>query len=120
MPALALRPFTEADFPALMGWVRTPDALAQWCAAFFSFPLDTDQLRRYLDSAAQTQAREIFAAEWDGEAVGHVELSMIWPHLSCRLSRVLVAPKRRQLGFGRTLVDLACEPCFLGAPRLAN
>lgn len=110
---IALRPFRQSDFAALISWVPTPDALAQWCAGFFQFPLDVSQLQEYLESADRRHAREIFTAESEqGESVGHVELSMIWPHLSCRLSRALVAPERRGIGLGRQIVGLAISRAF--------
>jgi len=109
---LVLRPFEKCDFSTLVSWVPTPDALAQWCAAFFAFPLDEAQLSRYLDSAKQPHARDIFTAIQDGESVGHVEVSMIWPHMSCRLSRVLIAPRFRGSGIGRKMVSLAVAHAF--------
>ena len=90
---LKLRPFTQTDFGHLISWVSTPETLGQWCAAFFRHPLDEDQLQRYLDSASQPNVRTIFSAlAPSGEAVGHIEVSMVWPHLSSRLSRIIVAP----------------------------
>lgn len=113
MVTVTLRPFEERDFATLTSWVPTPDALAQWCAAFFKFPLDDLQLRRYLDSAAP-HTREIFAAQTQaGEAVGHIEVSMIWPHLSCRLSRIIVDPNKRAQGVGRMMVSLAVSHVFV-------
>lgn len=109
---LVLRPFEKGDFASLLSWVPTPHALAQWCVAFFTFPLDEAQLSHYLDSAKQPLARDIFTALQDGEAVGHIEVSMIWPHLSCRLSRVLIAPRHRGSGVGRKLVRLAVAHAF--------
>ncbi len=108
-----LRPFDRSDFERLISWVATPQALGQWCAAFFRHPLDEEQLRRYLDSAAQPNVRTIFTAFVpSGEAVGHIEISMIWPHLSSRLSRVLVAPARRSEGIGGAMVARACAFSF--------
>jgi RimJ/RimL family protein N-acetyltransferase len=109
---LTLRPFGERDFATLISWVPTADALGQWCAAFFAHPLDENQLRRYLESARTPGMREIFTVAEAGRAVAHVELGMIWPHLSCRLSRVLVAPGERRLGVGRETVRLAVAHGF--------
>lgn len=109
---LALRPFDRNDFANLIAWVSTPEALSQWCAAFFRHPLNEEQLQRYLDSATTPYVREIFAVTDADTIVGHVELSMIWPHLSCRLSRVLVDPGKRRQGFGREAVRLAVSRGF--------
>ena len=105
---LKLRPFSQTDFGRLISWVSTPEMLGQWCAAFFRYPLDEDQLQRYLDSASQPNVRTIFTAlALSGEAVGHIEVSMIWPHLSSRLSRIIVAPGRRGEGVGGAIVARA-------------
>src|SRR4051794_4819777 len=46
--AVTLRPFEREDFKRLISWLPTSEALGQWCASFFAFPLDEDQLQRYL------------------------------------------------------------------------
>ena len=110
---LKLRPFARTDFERLISWVSTPEALDQWCAAFFGHPLDEEQLQRYLDSASQPNVRTIFTAlAPSGETVGHIEISMIWPHLSSRLSRIIVAPGRRGGGIGGTMVACAAALSF--------
>src|SRR3954463_2387336 len=98
---LTLRPFENRDFAPLISWVPTADELVQWSAARFRHPLDGDQLRRHLQSATGSDTLETFTVTRDGRTVAHVELGMIWPHLSCRLSRVLVAPGERGRGVRR-------------------
>jgi RimJ/RimL family protein N-acetyltransferase len=112
-PEVTLRPFDRSTFDRLISWVPTQRALTQWCAAFFRYPLDHTQLQRYLDSAAQSFTRTIFTAhDQAGEPVGHIEISMIWPHLSCRLSRVLVTPDRRGEGIGAAMLARAAAFAF--------
>jgi RimJ/RimL family protein N-acetyltransferase len=99
--SIALSPFGTDDFDRLISWLPTEDDLVEWCAGFFRYPLTRAQLERYLESSRQPDARVIFTARTaDGTAVGHIEVSQIWPHLSSRLSRVLVAPERRHRGIG--------------------
>jgi RimJ/RimL family protein N-acetyltransferase len=110
---ITLRPFERSDFKRLISWVPTPEAHGQWCGSFFGYPLDESRLQRYLDSASQPNTRAIFTALLpSGEPVGHVEISNIWPYLSSRLSRVLVAPDRRQLGIGAGMVSRAVTFSF--------
>jgi RimJ/RimL family protein N-acetyltransferase len=109
---LTFRPFEERDFAPLISWVPTADELVRWSAARFRHPLDEDQLRRHLESARVSDPLEMFTVTREGRAVAHVELSMIWPHLSCRLSRVLAAPDRRGRGVGRRVVGLAVSHAF--------
>jgi RimJ/RimL family protein N-acetyltransferase len=111
-PHLSLRPFAREDFERLISWVRSQEALAEWCAGFFRHPLDDAQLARYLESSKQPHARVIWAAESDGEHVGHVEISQIWPYLSSRLSRVLVAPDHRRRGVGAAMIGSALSFSF--------
>jgi RimJ/RimL family protein N-acetyltransferase len=112
-PAITLRPFERSDFKRLISWVPTPEAHEQWCGSFFGYPLDESQLQRYIESAGQPNTRVIFTAVLSsGEPVGHIELSQIWPYLSSRLSRVLVAPDRRHLGIGSGMVSHAITFSF--------
>lgn len=105
--------FDVEDFDRLISWLPTETDLVDWCAAYFRYPLTQSQLERYLESSKAPNVREIFTA-WtdDGEAVGHVEISQIWPHLSGRLSRILVAPSRRRRGIGLSVVEQALSRTF--------
>jgi RimJ/RimL family protein N-acetyltransferase len=114
-PDLSLRPFVREDFGRLISWVQSQEALAEWCAGFFRHPLDDAQLARYLESGKQPNARVIWAAESGGEHVGHVEISQIWPHLSSRLSRVLVAPDHRRREHHVSRIDLGVSATNTGA-----
>lgn len=111
---IALRPFGPDDFDRLISWLPTEDDLVQWCAGFFRYPLTHSQLERYLESSKQPNARAIFTARTtDGEAVGHIEVSQIWPHLSSRLSRVLVVPDQRRRGIGSMIIREALSFSFV-------
>jgi len=113
LPDVVLRPFAREDFGRLMSWVRSEQALVEWCAGFFHHPLDDAQLDRYLESSKQPNARAIWVAETSvGDPVGHVEISQIWPYLSSRLSRVLVAPGRRRRGIGSAMIAKAASFSF--------
>jgi len=110
---IALCPFGRDDFDRLISWLPTEDDLVEWCAGFFRYPLTHAQLERYLESSRQPNTRVIFTARTrEGEAVGHIEVSQIWPHLSSRLSRVLVAPEQRHRGIGSTIIRAALSFSF--------
>jgi RimJ/RimL family protein N-acetyltransferase len=110
---VALRPFAREDFGRLMSWVRSEAALVEWCAGFFRHPLDDAQLDRYVESSKQPNARVIWVAETSGgDPVGHVETSQVWPYLSSRLSRVLVAPDLRRRGIGSAMIAKALSFSF--------
>jgi RimJ/RimL family protein N-acetyltransferase len=112
LPHLSLRPFAREDFGRLISSVQSQDALTEWCAGFFRHPLDDAQLARYVESSKQPNARVIWAADSGGEHVGHVEISQIWPYLSSRLSRVLVAPDYRRRGVGSAMIGRALSFSF--------
>jgi RimJ/RimL family protein N-acetyltransferase len=108
-----LRTFDQTDFERLISWVPTRQTLTQWSAGFFHHPLDRSQLEQYLGSFSQPNIRTIFAAvDQSVSTVGHIEISMIWPHLSSRLSRILVAPARRGEGIGGAMVARAAAFSF--------
>ena len=100
--------FGHDDIPRLLQWVSTPEELHLWAGAFFAHPLDEGQLECYARSAeGEHPQRRIFKAicSASGEVIGHIELSHIWPHLSGRLSRVLVGdPALRGRGVGTRMV----------------
>jgi RimJ/RimL family protein N-acetyltransferase len=112
LPHLSLRPFAREDFGRLISWVRSQETLAEWCAGFFRHPLDDAQLARYLESSKEPNARVIWAAESGGEHVGHIEISQVWPYLSSRLSRVLVAPDYRRRAVGSAMIGRALAFSF--------
>jgi RimJ/RimL family protein N-acetyltransferase len=110
---VTLHPFGREDFSRLISWLSTEAELVEWCAAFFRYPLTDAQLERYLESAKQPNSRIIFTARAaGGEAVGHIEISQIWPHLSCRLSRILVAPEQRRRGVASSMIAQALLAAF--------
>ena len=110
---VTLRPFSRDDFGRLISWLPSEAAHIEWCGAFFGFPLDDAQLERYLESSTRPNGRVVFSAERPtGEVVGHVEISHVWPRLSSRLSRVLVAPTCRRRGIGSAMVAQALAFSF--------
>ena len=110
---VTLHPFGRDDFSRLISWLPTEADLIEWCAAFFQYPLTDAQLERYLESTKQPNTRMVFTARSIGvDAVGHIEISQIWPHLSSRLSRVLVAPNQRRRGFASSMVARALSISF--------
>src|SRR5262249_60486312 len=110
---ITLHPFGREDFARLISWLPSEGDLVDWCAGFFRYPLTDAQLERYLESAKQPNSRIIFTARSaEDEVVGHIEISQIWPHLSTRLSRILVAPDQRRRGFASSMVARALVVSF--------
>ena len=114
--AIEPRKFDRDDFDRLISWVSSPAALRDWAAMFFFHPLDHRQLRNYLQSVRSEEARRrIYTVidTADSRVVGHIELSQIWPHLSGRISRVLVGePRDRGKGLGSAMVRCLARQAF--------
>ena len=109
---LALPPFAHTAFDRLIGWIPSAELLLQWAGPLFTYPLDREQLDRYLrESQGDPPTRLIFTAVEAGTdaAVGHIEIAKIDPrNRSATLSRVLVGdPSRRGRGTGVAMVRQA-------------
>ena len=113
---IELRNFERADIERLLAWISSPEDLGLWAGGYFQYPVTNEQLSRYLESAADPFGRRrIFKAveAKNGAVIGHVELSHIWPHLSGRLSRVLIGePSLRGKGIGAQMVQCLVDWAF--------
>ena len=77
---IELLPFTEQDFPRLIGWIDSPELLVQWAGTLlFTYPLDERQLKAYLHSSRgnHTQSRVFKVVDEQAKTVGHIELGAI-------------------------------------------
>jgi RimJ/RimL family protein N-acetyltransferase len=108
------RPFGRSDFARLINWMDSPEALPDWAAILFDFPLTESQLEAYLGET-ETGRRQIYVAvdEHSGRELGHIELSNILPHLSAFVSRVLVGDRAlRGRGLGKRMVGELARRAF--------
>lgn len=114
--AIELQPFEEEDVDRLVSWIKTPDDLHGWAGLIFQFPLTREKALKYQSSASDPlQRRRIYKAvnTETGDVVGHIELSHIWPHLSGRVSRVLVGEADlRGRGLGTAMVKSLAAAAF--------
>lgn len=116
-PPVILEPFTEADIDQLIAWIPTPEFLAQWTGAAFSYPLDRAQLTRHLAGTnGETPACLVYKAvnPETGQTIGHGELARIDSrNLSAALARILVGPPGlRGRGIGQALVIALLRVAF--------
>lgn len=117
---VALRPFTEQDFDAIVGAVDSARAKYQWTGVLeFSHPIDCAQLKRHLDFSArkfpgQRYSHRLYTAvNRQAESIGHIELVGISPgNLSATMSRVLVYPRYRGQGYAALMVQGALNIAF--------
>ncbi|BBP65609.1 hypothetical protein PHLH5_31500 [Pseudomonas sp. Cab53] len=107
---VTLRPFQASDFDTVMSWIDCPETLSLWAGATFTYPLDKEQLQRYLDKAGERYPwRSLFGVlDPDEKLIGHIEFSDIWPHLSLRFARILIGdPDARGKGHGQAILRQA-------------
>ncbi|MFF2015121.1 GNAT family N-acetyltransferase [Paenibacillus sp. NPDC058177] len=123
---ILLRYFSVADFPLLQSWSLSPDFLKQWAGPSLTYPLDDEQLQKYMENTnhpAQSSLL-IYSAvhRGSGKVVGHVSLSQINREDShARISRLVVDPQFRGRGIGSRMLQEALRIGFagLGLHRLA-
>ncbi|WP_339241568.1 GNAT family N-acetyltransferase [Paenibacillus sp. FSL F4-0243] len=107
---LILRFISESDFEHLKRWSISPEYLKQWAGPSLTFPLDDDQLTKYLDGANHpaNSDRLIFCAvhEATQQVVGHISFSAIdRANRSARIGRVVVDTDYQGRGFGTRMMN---------------
>jgi len=120
---IELQPFGREDFARLIQWASSPELVLQWSGGGFTYPLDEQQLERYLQGAENDPPlRKIYCAVDAGAVVGHIELNNItWTHRSASIARVLVGdPAARGKGYGEQMMRKIMQLGFeeLGLHRL--
>jgi RimJ/RimL family protein N-acetyltransferase len=114
---LELRPFGPEDFNRLIGWLKSPWEVMSWGGVRWTWPLDPEQLERYLGpSRGPRPSRRVYAALEDGAVVGHADFSgLLVGQDSATICRVLIGPaERRGHGLGRRLMEALCREGFVG------
>ncbi|CAM3693079.1 GNAT family N-acetyltransferase [Cytobacillus oceanisediminis] len=108
--------FTEEDFNLLISWITTPELMVQWSGAHFKYPLDHEQLTKYISSANQENSTEhifkVIEAETD-EAIGHISLGRMDPvNETARIGKVFVSPASRGKGYASEMIQQILSIAF--------
>jgi RimJ/RimL family protein N-acetyltransferase len=105
---IELKPFSRSDFQRLTRWVDSPELMVQWAGPVqFRFPLDEQQLTRYLQTTRSPHptARIFTASDERGKPVGHIELGAInQDNGTASVCRVFVGPAERGRGIGLSMM----------------
>ncbi|MBD1936822.1 GNAT family protein [Microcoleus sp. FACHB-68] len=109
MIKIELQPFERDDFARLIGWITSADLIQQWAPSTFTYPLDDNQLEKYIQtSQGEKPTKKIFKAvdTHTFAVVGHIELDRIdLQNRSGTVSRVLVGEASlRGQGIGTQMV----------------
>ena len=51
MRVIKLKQFTRTDFKQLINWIDSEEFLIQWSGSAFTYPLNEQQLEKYIESA---------------------------------------------------------------------
>jgi RimJ/RimL family protein N-acetyltransferase len=100
---IKLEPFKPSDFDLLISWIDSKELLIQIAGNYFSYPLTTNQLQKYLDdknsfafSIVETSSNKV---------IGHSEI-ILMSNNECKLDKILIGDKaNRGKGFGQQVVS---------------
>jgi len=112
-----LEPCRDEDIIQLLHWVDSPQLMALWAGATFTWPLTAMQLRSYLEASRRDDSRmRIYrAVDADGGAwLGHLDFC---PNArndgGAQIGRVIVGdPQSRGMGIGRQMIGLVLDVAF--------
>jgi len=101
---IELTPFTEKDFDQLIAWVDSNELLMTIAGPYFSFPLTTEQLHKYL---LDEKSHSFNIADTDvNKVVGHAELVNMGNDLY-KIDKLLIGDKgQRGKGTGEKVMNL--------------
>ncbi|KON85568.1 hypothetical protein AF332_01035 [Sporosarcina globispora] len=109
-----LEAFTEKDFDLLISWITTPELMVQWSGAHFMFPLNYEQLSKYIISAnLDTSSEYIYKVSASNEAVGHISLGRVdRVNETARIGKVFVSPAARGKGYASEMIHHILKLAF--------
>lgn len=113
---IKLEHFERTDFAQLIEWIDTPKFLFQWGGQTFTFPLNEQQLDKYIQNSHQNVAQALIyrvVLEENNEVIGHINLQTDWINKSARIGKVLVG--KRSLtgqGIGQLMINKVLNVAF--------
>ncbi|MDM8362603.1 GNAT family protein [Bacillus thuringiensis] len=112
MEMIKLEIFKKSDFKQLINWINSEEFLIQWSGNAFTFPLDEQQLEKYIESA-NTLAFKVVDEE-TSDVIGHISLGQIDNiNKSARIGKVLVGnTKMRGRSIGKHMIKAVLHIAF--------
>ncbi|ACK62376.1 N-acetyltransferase [Bacillus sp. AR8-1] len=109
---IKLKTFKKSDFKQLINWINSEEFLIQWSGNAFTFPLDEQQLEKYIESA-NTLAFKVVDEE-TSDVIGHISLGQIDNiNKSARIGKVLVGnTKMRGRSIGKHMMKAVLHIAF--------
>jgi RimJ/RimL family protein N-acetyltransferase len=104
-----LKYFERSDFNQLIKWIDSPEFLLQWGGPAFDYPLNVEQLEKYIKNANCDNSEILIYKVIDtdtGDVIGHISLGKIdRKNKSARIGRVLVGDNSaRGKGIGQQMI----------------
>ncbi|ANC19539.1 aminoglycoside adenylyltransferase [Bacillus cereus] len=112
MEVIKLETFKKSDFKQLINWINSEEFLIQWSGNAFAFPLDEQQLEKYIESE-NTLAFKVVDEE-TSDVIGHISLGQIDNiNKSARIGKVLVGnTKMRGRSIGKHMMKAVLHIAF--------
>ncbi|WP_142311043.1 GNAT family N-acetyltransferase [Bacillus toyonensis] len=112
MRVIKLVPFKRSDFKQLITWIHSEQFLIQWSGNAFTYPLNEQQLEKYIESA-NTLAFKVIDEKTE-EVLGHISLGQIDDiNKSARIGKVLVGnTKMRGRSIGKHMMKAVLHIAF--------
>ncbi|WP_141552415.1 GNAT family N-acetyltransferase [Bacillus cereus] len=109
---IKLESFKKSDFKQLINWINSEEFLIQWSGNAFTFPLDEQQLEKYIESA-NTLAFKVVDEE-TSDVIGHISFGQIDNiNKSARIGKVLVGnTKMRGRSIGKHMMKAVLHIAF--------
>ena len=109
---IKLETFKKSDYKQLISWINSEEFLIQWSGNAFTFPLDEQQLEKYIESA-NTFAFKVVDEE-TSDVIGHISLGQIDNiNKSARIGKVLVGnTKMRGRSIGKHMMKAVLHIAF--------
>lgn len=112
MKVIKLETFKKSNFKQLINWIDSEEFLIQWSGNAFTYPLNEQQLDKYIESA-NTRAFKVIDEETK-EVVGHISIGQIDNiNKSARIGKVLVGDTRmRGRSIGEHMMKAVLQIAF--------
>ncbi|HDR6311260.1 TPA: GNAT family N-acetyltransferase [Bacillus cereus] len=112
MKLIKLEPFKRSNSKQLINWIDSEEFLIQWSGNAFTYPLNEQQLEKYIASE-NTLAFKVIDEE-SKKVIGHISLEQIDNiNKSARIGKVLVGDKKmRGRSIGKHMMRAVLQIAF--------
>ena len=111
---LRLRPYKACDAQTVVSWIGDENAFRKWSADRFpAYPITAADLNRHYDAMADSDSFYEFTAFDETGVVGHLIMRFTDEEKkSLRFGFVIVDSKKRGVGYGKKMIQLAVDYAF--------